>query len=305
MRAVGARVRVSVPASVANLGPGFDTLGLALDLFNVLEVEPGDDGVEVRILGEGTDLDPVDNLVVRAMEYAYSAAGRDLPPVRMRLINRIPVGRGMGSSAAAIVAGLVAASAMLDDPWPADRLLAMAAELEGHPDNVAPALWGGLVVSCRSGGATRWVRIEAPSELQAVLVIPEVPLLTRQARQVLPGSVPFGDAVFNVARVALLVAALSSRRYDLLREAMRDRLHQPYRATLVPGMEEGLQAAEQAGALGAALSGSGPSLLAFAVGDCRPVAEAMQRALARHGVASNWMVARPTGWGALATVRRP
>jgi len=301
---VAVTVRVSVPASVANLGPGFDALGLALDVFNVLEVEPGGDGVRVEVIGEGRNLAPADNLVLRAMEYAFSAAGSTLPAMRLRLINRIPVGCGMGSSAAAIVAGLVAASAVLDDPWSPEQLLDMAADLEGHPDNVAPAMWGGLVVSCRTGEATRWVRLEAPSELQAVLVIPELDLPTRQARQVLPESVPFADAVFNVGRAALLVAALSSRRYDLLREAMRDRLHQPYRSRLIPGMEEGLQAAERAGALGAALSGAGPTLVAFAVGDCRPVAEAVQMALGRHGVPSSWIVARPTDWGALATVHR-
>lgn len=298
------RVRVSVPASVANLGPGFDALGLALDLFNVVEVEPGGDDLRVEIVGEARDLAREDNLVLRAMEHGFALAGSALPPLRLRLTNRIPVGCGLGSSAAAIVAGLVAANALLGDPWPPEKLLALATELEGHPDNVAPALWGGLVVSCGGGDGVRWVRLEAPSELQAVLVIPELRVPTREARRVLPGSVPFQDAVFNVGRAALLVAALSSRRYDLLREAMRDRLHQPYRAPLVPGLEEALGAAERAGALGAALSGAGPGLLAFVVGDCRRVAEAVQAVLARHGVPSTWMVARPTDWGALATVYR-
>lgn len=298
------RVRVSVPASVANLGPGFDALGLALDLFNVVEAEPGGEGVRVEMVGEARDLAPADNLVLRAIQQAFALAGTDLPPLRLRLTNRIPVGCGMGSSAAAIVAGVVVANALLGDPWPPEKLLALATELEGHPDNVAPALWGGLVVSCGSGDGVRWIRLDAPSELQAVLVIPEIVVPTREARRVLPESVPFGDAVFNVGRTALLVAALAGRRYDLLHEAMRDRLHQPYRAPLVPGLEDGLRAAERAGALGAALSGAGPGLVAFAVGDARPIAEAVQAALARHGVASAWMVARPTGWGALATLHR-
>lgn len=298
------RVRVSVPASTANLGPGFDAVGLALDLFNVVEVEVGGDDLRVEIVGEASDLAREDNLVLRAMEHGFAAAGSALPPLRVRLTNRIPVGCGLGSSAAAIVAGLMAANALLGDPWSPDRLLALATELEGHPDNVAPALWGGLVVSCCTGDGVRWVRLEAPSELQAVLVIPELRVPTREARRVLPGAVPFQDAVFNVGRVALLVAALSCRQYHVLREAMRDRLHQPYRAPLVPGFEEALVAAERAGALGVALSGAGPGLLAFTVGDGRPVAEAVQAALARHGVLSTWTVARPTDWGALATVCR-
>ncbi len=298
------RVRVSVPASVANLGPGFDALGLALDLFNVVEAEPGGEGPRVEMVGEARDLAPADNLVLRAMRQAFALAGSDLPPLRLRLTNRIPVGCGMGSSAAAIVAGVVVANALLGDPWSPEKLLALATELEGHPDNVAPALWGGLVVSCAGGDGVRWIRLDAPSELQAVLVIPEMAVPTREARRVLPESVPFGDAVFNVGRTALLVAALAGRRYDLLGEAMHDRLHQPYRARLVPGLEDGLRAAERAGALGAALSGAGPGLVAFAVGDVRPIAEAVQAALARHGVASAWMVVRPTGWGALATMHR-
>lgn len=297
------RVRVSVPASVANLGPGFDTLGLALDLFNVVEVETGGGDVRVDMVGEARHLPLADNLVLRAIRHAFAAAGSALPPLSLRLTNRIPAGCGMGSSAAAIVAGVVVANSLLGEPWPPEGLLALATELEGHPDNVAPALWGGLVVSCLSPEGVRWVRLEAPSELQAVLVIPEIEVPTREARRVLPETVPFRDAVFNVGRVALLVAALSGRRYDLLREAMRDRLHQPYRAPLVPGLEDGLRAAERAGALGAALSGAGPGLLAFAVGDYRPIVEAVQAALARHGLSSAWMVARPTDWGALATVR--
>lgn len=301
--AVG-RVRVSVPASVANLGPGFDALGLALDLFNVVEAEPAPEGLQVEMVGEARGLPAGENLVLRAMERAFALAGRALPPLRLRLTNRIPVGCGMGSSAAAIVAGVVVANALLGDPWPPERLLDLACDLEGHPDNVAPALWGGLVVSCRSGDGVRWIRLEAPSELQAVLVIPEMVLPTREARRVLPESVPFGDAVFNVGRAALLVAALAGRRYDLLGEAMRDRLHQPYRSRLVPGMEDALEAAGAAGALGAALSGAGPALLAFAVGDARPIARAVQEALARHGVGSAWLVARPTAWGALSTLHR-
>ncbi|HHY93885.1 MAG TPA: homoserine kinase [Firmicutes bacterium] len=297
-------LRVSVPASTANLGPGFDAVGLALDLFNVLEVEPGDGEFRVDVLGEGAGLPLAENLAARALQEAFRQAGQKLPPLRLRQTNRIPMGSGMGSSAAAVVGGLVLANALLGDPWPGERLLEMACELEGHPDNVAPALWGGLVVSCRSEAGIRFLRLEAPTELHAVLVVPEFVVSTARARQLLPEEVPFPDAVFNLGRTALLVGALVSRRYDLLREAMQDRLHQPYRAPLVPGMEEALEAAREAGALGAALSGSGPSLLAFAVGDSRPIAEAMQVVLARHGVESTWMTARPTAWGALATLHR-
>lgn len=297
-------MRVSVPASTANLGPGFDAIGLALDLFNVFEVEVGGRGLRVEIVGEGVGMSREDNLVLKAMEYAFAAAGQTLPDMRLRMTNRIPMARGLGSSASAAVGGLVLANAMLDSPWSEERLLEMAVDLEGHPDNVAPALWGGLVLSCSGSGCPRYLRMEAPSELHLVVVVPEYTLPTSRARQVLPRQVPFEDAVFNVSRASLLVGALASRRYDLLREAMRDRLHQPYRSQLIPGLGEALEAACRAGALGAALSGSGPSLLAFATGESGPIAEAMQRALSAHGVSSAWLLARPTRWGALATFHR-
>jgi homoserine kinase len=285
------RVRVRVPATSANLGPGFDALGLALALHNEVVAEAAAE-VTVSIEGEGRGrLDEgAKNLVARAVALAHEVAGRPFHGARLRCINRIPLSRGLGSSAAAWVGGLLAANALMGEPLDREAVLTAAARAEGHPDNVAAALLGGLTVSCADGGRVTAVSLPAPSEVEWVVLLPETESSTRDARAVLPDTVSRSDAVFNVQRVSLLLAALATGRADLLDQAMQDRLHQPYRQRLFPWMEAIAAAGRRAGGLGCVLSGAGPSMLAAVrQGGGRAVAEAMERALRDVGIAGRAM----------------
>ncbi|HME94251.1 MAG TPA: homoserine kinase [Methylomirabilota bacterium] len=285
------RVRVRVPATSANLGPGFDALGLALALHNEVVAEAAAE-VTVSIEGEGRGrLDEgAKNLVARAVALAHEVAGRPFHGARLRCINRIPLSRGLGSSAAAWVGGLLAANALMGEPLDREAVLTAAARAEGHPDNVAAALLGGLTVSCADGGRVTAVSLPAPSEVEWVVLLPETESSTRDARAVLPDTVSRSDAVFNVQRVSLLLAALATGRTDLLDQAMQDRLHQPYRQRLFPWMEAIAAAGRRAGGLGCVLSGAGPSMLAAVrQGGGRAVAEAMERALRDVGIAGRAM----------------
>lgn len=279
------RVRVRVPATSANLGPGFDALGLALALHNeVLATEA--DGVTVRVDGEGADRLPhgADNVVARGVRLAFDTAGRPFKGVALECVNRIPTARGLGSSAAAWVGGLAAGNALLGAPLSRSALLDLAARAEGHPDNAAAAVFGGLTVSCATAEGVSAVTLPVPRSLCWIALVPSVTCGTAEARAVLPASVPRGDAVFNVQRVALLLAALQTGRADALAGALDDRLHQPYRRALFPWMPGVAEAARAAGALGCVLSGAGPSLLAVSAVDPRPVARAMEGALSRAGL---------------------
>ena len=280
------RVHVRVPATSANLGPGFDALGLALALYNEVTAREAD-GVSVTVEGEGAGRLPagVDNVVARGVRQAYEAAGRPFKGVALACVNRVPPARGLGSSAAAWVGGLVAGNALIGEPLSRDALLALAARAEGHPDNVTAALLGGLTVSCAHGdGRVAAVSLPVPGAVRWVVLVPEVTSATAEARAVLPSSYSRGDAVFNVQRVALLLAALQAQRVDLLPVALDDRLQQPHRLRLFPWMPSVVEAARAAGALGCVLSGAGPSLLAAVAGDAEAVARAMERALGAAGV---------------------
>ncbi len=279
------RVHVRVPATSANLGPGFDALGLALALHNEVVAEEGQ-GVSVRIEGEGADrlARDGDNIVARGVRLAYEASGRAFKGCALACVNRIPVARGLGSSAAAWVAGLVAGNTLLGAPLSRDALLDLAARAEGHPDNVAAAIFGGLTVSCTTPEGVTAVALPVPESLAWVVLVPEVTGATAEARALLPRSVPREDAVFNVQRVALLLASLQAARPAALTTALEDRLHQPYRLKLFPWMSEVAAAARAAGALGCVLSGAGPSLLAVVAGDGAAVARALEVALRKAGV---------------------
>jgi homoserine kinase len=279
------RVRVRVPASSANLGPGFDALGLALALYNEVEMEEAE-AVSVSVHGEGEGrLDGGrQNVVARGAAMAFEAAGRRAHGVRIRCVNRIPLGRGLGSSAAAWVGGLVGANALMNAPLDRDELLTLGARAEGHPDNVAAALLGGLTVSCSSERGVVALSLPVPPDIAWVTLIPETESSTREARAVLPTTLSRADAVFNVQRVSLLLAALSVGRAELLELAMDDRIHQPYRARLFPWMRAVQDAARQAGALGSVLSGAGSTILAAVQGPPDAVARAMEGALRAAGV---------------------
>lgn len=296
-------VRVLVPATTANLGPGFDCLGMALDLYNTFQFELGLKGFSAAGEGEEALRKEGGRLIYRAWEAAYGFRGLAAPPVKISLESRIPVGRGLGSSATAVVAGLVAANHLGRLELGAYELLLLAAEIEGHPDNAAPALMGGLVLTAseesQSGGQALTYVVLEPPQLTAVLAVPAFELSTAKARSVLPEHVSHRDAVFNVGRAALFVAACTCRRWDLLRRAMEDRLHQPMRATLIPGLTEVLEAAKGAGALGAALSGAGPSVIALTAEEqAAAVSEAMAKAFLGHGIDCSIIKTTPAVRGA-------
>ena len=279
-------VHVRVPATSANLGPGFDALGLALALYNEVEAREAD-GVTVAVQGEGAGQLPTgaDNIVAQGVRLAYEAAKRPFKGVALRCVNRVPTARGLGSSAAAWVGGLVAGDALVGGVLMRDELLALAARAEGHPDNVCAALLGGLTISCvDADGRIAAVPMPVPDGLAWVVLVPATTGSTAEARAVLPTSVPLGDAVFNVQRVALLLAGLQARRPDVLAAALDDRLHQPYRRAVFPWMDAVIAAARRAGALGCVLSGAGPSLLAVVPGDGAVVARAMETALRAAGL---------------------
>lgn len=275
------KVKVRVPATSANLGPGFDALGIALELYNYVEMREGPPGVMVETYGEGAGELPAgeDNLVYRAAAEVFRMAGLRLPGLHLRLENHIPLCRGLGSSAAAIVGGMLAANRMAGNPLTPQEILSLAADMEGHPDNVTAALSGGITISCLHQERVVYARIPPPRNLQAVIAVPFFPLSTRLAREILPSEVPMGDAIFNIQRTSLLVAALCTGNLELLEVAMTDRIHQPYRQGLVPGLLEAIDSARAAGALGVTLSGAGPSVVAWVAGDTEPVRAALEMAM--------------------------
>jgi homoserine kinase len=294
------KLKIRVPATTANLGPGFDCLGLALDWWNVVEVQTIDRGLQVEVdCPEGVVI-PRDrnNLVVYGMDAVFRLAKQKRPPCRIHIATRIPIARGLGSSSAAIVGGLIAANALLGNMYSRDELVTIATRLEGHPDNVAPALLGGLIVAAMEGKQVTVARFPVPRELRCVLFVPEATLLTKKARSVLPKRIPRADAIYNASRVALWIAALRERRWEWLEAATQDRLHQPYRARLVPGMFELFNAARKAGARGVALSGAGPSLIALAVHNAEPVARAMMQEATRIGLAGSTRIVSVSPHGA-------
>jgi homoserine kinase len=246
---------VRAPATSANLGSGFDCLGLALDLWNEVTARPG------------PTAEP-DNLVMRAARAVFDEVGAAFPGFTLQSIDRVPYSRGLGSSASAIACGVLLANHCLGKPLDSDACLRLATSIEGHPDNVVPCLLGGVQVATVDAiGHVVHARVPMRVPLCAVLFVPEHRIVTNHARGLLPSSVPLSDALYNVARASLLVAALASGRLDALGEATRDRLHQPYRLPLFPAAATLLDAAMQAGALGAYVSGAGPSVLALCTED--------------------------------------
>jgi homoserine kinase len=261
-----APVRVRVPATSANLGPGFDALGLALTLHDEVEVRVVPSGLHIDVSGEGApDVNDAEeaHLVVRAMRATFDDLGAGQPPgIALRCVNRIPHGRGLGSSAAAIVAGVLAARALAGAGAGPDEALPLANALEGHPDNVAPCLYGGLTIAWLSEDSrARAVRLEPAAEIKPVAIIAPAPVATDVARGLLPARVPHADAALNAGRAALLVAALTVRP-DTLLDATEDRLHQDYRAAAMPATRDLVTRLRAAG-VPAVVSGAGPSVLAF------------------------------------------
>ncbi|MCH1457345.1 MAG: homoserine kinase [Synechococcus sp. MOX_bin73] len=290
---IGQRVIVDVPATTANLGPGFDCLGAALDLnnrFAMRRIEGGGERFELIIEGsEGSHLrGGPENLVYRAAQRVWKAAGLEPVALEARVRLAVPPARGLGSSATAIVAGLMGANALVGEPLSKEKLLELAIDIEGHPDNVVPSLLGGLCMTAKAA-SQRWrvVRCEWTSTVKAVVAIPSIRLSTSEARRAMPKAVPVSDAVVNLGALTLLLQGLRTGSGDLISDGMHDRLHEPYRWRLIKGGDQVKQAAMDAGAWGCAISGAGPSVLALCAEDKGvAVSRAMVRAWEAAGVAS-------------------
>jgi len=260
-----AAVRVKVPATVANLGPGFDAIGVAVQMHLEIDIEPRRDSVDVQVEGEGAESLPQDetNLVISSMNRFFDHVGRRPPGYSVRIKNPIPLGAGLGSSAAAAVGGLFAARALTGRSLPQAEMLSLAVDIEGHPDNIMPALVGGLVVCYRGAGEgeLKHVRLEPSDRLVPLLAVPAEGYPTKKARKVLPREVSFADAQFTASRAALLVAAVTQGAgTEVLADAMDDRLHEPHRLKLMPETFAVHAELREAG-LAVALAGAGPSLL--------------------------------------------
>lgn len=289
-------IDVRVPASTANLGAGFDCLGLALELYlNVRATVVSKPGGRVTIRSRGVRGSsalpnvPEENLIFRAMRHTAERESFHLPLVRLAVQNDIPMASGLGSSAAATVAGVVLGFAVAGRPVLKEPALQYAAEVEGHTDNVAASLLGGLVVTfAREDGSILGVQKRWPKMIRVVAVTPLFELATKKSRAVLPEMVERADAVHNLQRSALLVAALEERRYDLIWDALHDRLHQPYRQALIPGLEDILAIPKMPGLLGIALSGSGPSAIALATDRFDAIGKEIGSRFEKNGLAATY-----------------
>ena len=280
---------VRVPATSANLGPGFDCLGIALDLWGRITLTEGE---------SGNSDEPMAHMALVAARKAFERARKDTPALSARYEGDIPIARGLGASAVARVGGLVAANAMMDEALPREDLLVIGTELEGHADNVAPAIFGGFQVSVPVEGRVLHTMVPPPSGMWAVLFVPELRMPTKESRKLLPDSLTRADVVYNSGRAALLVAAMARGRFDLLDEATRDKLHQPARSQLFPAMFAIFDAARAAGAHCAYLSGGGSTLCAFATANQEGIADAMLEAARSRETPGYTLVTSPTESGA-------
>jgi homoserine kinase len=275
-------VTVKVPASTANMGPGFDAIGMAFQLYTVIRMEIASE-TKITVSGDHLAALPTDksNLLYQVAAHLYQSLDRSVPELAIEVSSEIPLTRGLGSSAAAVVGALVAANMLAGKPYTKDQLFSMSARIEGHPDNVGASFFGGIIVSTMPNGEREvpYVRLPVPQSLRVLGVIPDFWLSTDKARSALPDDYEKKDVIFTLGHSSLLVAALAQNRLDLLAEAMQDKIHQSYRASLIPGLSEILSDAVSHGALGTALSGAGPTSLCFYETDAQR--KSLSRFLAR------------------------
>ena len=289
------RASARIPASTTNLGPGFDVLGLALQLYSTVSLEIT--GNETEVVVTGVDVEKISNtpghVAYRAVEYVFQRSGQKLPKgLLLNIVNGIPAIRGLGGSGTAILGGLLTANVLCGHPFSHSELLNFASSFEGHPDNVSASLYGGFVISVQEHDHIHTIQIPCDPALHIVLAIPEFTLSTQEARDILPKSVEFADAIYNISRSSLLVASIASGRYDLLPTAMTDRLHQPYRSTLIPGFNDVVDAATSAGALSIALSGAGPTIAAYCLDNMEQIGSSMQEAFRYNNIRSDIKIVR-------------
>jgi len=297
MPAKSKHYQVRLPASTSNLGPGFDCFGLALKLYLTIRAVPlAKASVECRVRTTGARENATlprnaTNLIYRAMSFAAKRESLTLPPIDLAVHNDIPLASGLGSSAAAIVGGIKLAGMLNDAELSNQTIQNYATEFEGHPDNVGASLFGGFVTSCvGADGNVSSVRFDWPAKIRVIVVSPHSQLPTHVARAALPRTLSRNDAVFNLQRSSLFTAALATKRYDLFVEAMRDRLHQPRRESLVPGLAEALRLPSAKGLLGIALSGAGPSIIALVTDNEESIAKKMSECFSAHKIRSTTRV---------------
>lgn len=280
--------KIQIPATSANLGAGFDALGLALTFYNYVEMEESD-RIDIKS-SDGLDI-PTDekNLIYISAKDLFNVCGKKLNGLKLRQTNSIPMARGLGSSSACIIAGLVGANKMLGDPLTKDDLVDLSAQIEGHPDNTAPALLGGIVTAVFDGRKVHWVKQEVFTKLKFVAVIPDFELKTEQARACLPKEIAHRDAIYNLSRAALFSASLLTGKFENLRTAVDDKLHQPYRMELIPHCRDVFDIAYTHGAYGAYISGAGPTIMAIVDESNTYFAGKMKFSLDNAGL-SGWQV---------------
>lgn len=252
-------IKVRIPATTANLGPGFDSLGLALDLYNEFYFEEIEKGLE--IIGCLDKYNNEDNLIYKSMLKTFSYIGYKNKGIRIKVISNIPESRGLGSSASCILAGVIGANKIANNKLTKEEIFKIATEIEGHPDNIAPALFGGLIASIVEGDNIYYNNINVAEGLKFIALIPEFTLSTFESRNVLPSEVDYKDAVYNVTRTNLLISALINGKFDLIKYGLKDKLHQPYRAKLINNYNEIVEYSNKIGALGTYLSGAGPTIM--------------------------------------------
>ena len=282
-------IHVRIPATSANMGPGFDSIGVAVELYNHIWVEEQPSGVTIEVKRKQAIPAPLDetNLIYQTMKYFYDQKGLTIPGVKIIQEDFIPMVRGLGSSAACIVGGLFAANALAGNIADRDELAQMAAYLEGHPDNSNPAIYGSMVVGAQDENHMNHVRLELPDDLIFATMVPDYPVATHDARRVLPDNYTRGNMVFNASRAALLVASMMTGKYENFDMAMEDCVHQPYRAQLIPGMNEIFAHAKESGAVASYLSGAGSTLMAMVTKD---KAEEFERKMSEYlgTLPNNW-----------------
>lgn len=281
-------IKIKIPATSANMGAGFDSLGTALTLYNYVWAEEIDEGLKIEIKDKTAEFLATDekNLVYRSMKTLFDRVGYESKGIHLVLENNIMITRGLGSSSAGIVGGLIAANEISGAKLSSDELLDVAAEIEGHPDNVAPAILGGMTVNVSDRGKIKYVKTEVPQELSFAAFVPEFYLATKKSRSILPKSVSMRDAVYNTGRSTLLMASIMTGKYENIRTAVGDKLHQRYRKRLIPNIDDLFREAYGMGALGVYLSGAGPTVIAIMQGDTRKFETKLNDFLAKK--MDNW-----------------
>jgi len=294
-------LKIRVPATSGNLGPGFDTIGMAFELYNYIYFDFIPKGLEIEISGEGVNeiSREEDNIVYQAALKVFEKVNFQPEGIKIILENNIPITRGLGSSASIIVGGMVGANEISGRHLSDNEILKMAVDMEGHPDNVAPALFGGITAAVNGLKSVDYIKIFPPKDLHAIVAIPDFQLSTKVARQVIPTMIDRSDAVFNIGRTSLMIGALLKGDLTLFGKMMEDRLHQPYRMSLIPGMRDVFNDAKKAGAISVAISGAGPTLIAFVVGDGEKVAKAMSEAFSKHKIDSQTLDLHPDNNGVI------